>query len=405
MEEEKTVDDGWNGCNPLSESFRDDPYPSLKHLRENHPVDHTPLGTWRVSRFDDIDELLRNGPVSQTNAENINPMFDPGDRSLGSFVDFMLNKDGDEHNKLRRLVFKAFTRRAVDTMRAQVEETVDQAISRGLEQGGLDVIKDLALPVPGAMICKVLGIPDEDRLQFTKWTAARTNAFFAAMLPPETCQAAREAGEGLAAYFDDLIAERRKNLGDDLLSELIRVEEDGEKLTVAEMIPQVVGLLVAGFETTIGLIGNGTRTLIEHPDEMAKLRDDPSLIENAVEECLRYENPILMIWRVLTEPYTIGDVTIPADEVIWPMLAAGNRDPRANPDPDRFDINRQNIAYHSFGGGAHYCLGHQLAKMEAQIAIGELVRRAPALSIDYDRVSWSDSFFRVYGSLPVVFET
>jgi len=399
-----TADD-WHGCNPLSESFRDDPYPSLHHLRETHPVDQTPLGTWRVSRHADIDDLLRNGPVRQTNAAGINPMFDPDDRSPGSFVDFMLNRDGDPHTRLRKLVFKAFTRRAVEAMQAQVEETVDRAMTQALRDGGLDVIADLALPVPASMICKVLGVPEEDRDQFTQWTQARTNAFFAAMLPPETRQATRDAGEALAAYFDDLIAERRKSLGEDLLSELIRVEEDGETLTVAEMIPQVVGLLVAGFETTIGLIGNGARALIEHPAEREKLLDDPSLIDAAVEECLRYDNPILMIWRVLTKPHTIGGITLPADAVVWPMLAAGNRDPRVNPDPDRFDITRTNVSYHSFGGGSHFCLGHQLAKMEARIALGELVRRAPALAIDYGDVQWSDSFFRVYGKLPVRFQS
>jgi len=402
--ENRTEQDEWGGCNPLSDSFRDDPYPSLHHLRETSPVNLTPLGTWRVSRFADIDELLRNGPVSQTNAAGINPMFDPKDRSPGSFVDFMLNEDGETHARLRKLVFKAFTRRAVEAMEAQVEETVDRAVTKGLKQGGLDIIADLALPVPASMICKVLGVPDEDRDQFTTWTQARTNAFFAAMLPPEVCKEVRDAGQALADYFDDLIAERRKNLGEDLLSELIRVEEDGEKLSVAEMIPQVVGLLVAGFETTIGLIGNGTRAFIEHPDELAKLREDPTLIDNGVEECLRYDNPILMIWRVLTEPYTIGDVTIPTDSVVWPMLASGNRDPEANREPDRFDIRREKIQYHSFGGGNHFCLGHQLARMEARIAIGELLRRAPNLRIDYDGLEWSDSFFRVYGKLPVHFD-
>lgn len=396
-------DEGWGGCNPLSASFRDDPYPSLHHLRSTSPVNQTPLGTWRLSTYADIDDLLRNGPVSQKNAAGINPMFDPEDTSSGSFTDFMLNEDGEVHARLRKLVFKAFTRRAVETMRVQVHETVSEALDRADRDGGLDLIADLALPVPASMICKVLGVPEEDRDQFTTWTQARTNAFFAAMLPPETCEAARDAAVALAAYFDDLIAARRKNLGDDLLSELIRVEEDGEKLSAAEMVPQVVGLLVAGFETTIGLIGNGCRALIEHPGERQKLNDDPSLIGNAVEECLRYDNPILMIWRVLTEPYTIGGVTIPEDAVIWPMLAAGNRDPKVNPDPDRFDITRKNIQYHSFGGGSHYCLGHQLAKMEAQIAIGELMRRAPSLEIDYEATTWSDSYFRVFGRLPVRF--
>jgi len=397
-------DEAWHGCNPLSAGFRDDPYPSLHRLREADPVNLTPLGTWRITRHDDIDALLRSGPVSQTNAAGVNPMFDPGDTSAGSFVRFMLNEDPPLHTRLRRLVFKAFTRRAVETMRLQVHATVERAMDTALERGRIDVIDDLALPVPASMICKVLGVPDDDWPMFTAWTQARTNAFFASMLPPEPVQASREAGEALAAYFEDLIAERRRNPGDDLLSELIAVEEDGDRLSADEMIPQVVGLLVAGFETTIGLIGNGVRALIDHPDQLEMLRARPGLIENTVEECLRYDTPVLMIWRVLTEDCTVAGTHLPADSVIWPVLAAGNRDPSVNPDPDRFDIMRENIRYLSFGGGSHYCLGHQLAKMEAQIAIGELVRRAPALSIDLDGVSWSESFFRVYGHLPVVFQ-
>ncbi len=393
----------WAGCDPLSPEFRENPHPFLKHLRETDPVNQTPLGTWRISRFADIDEVLRKAPTSQTNAEGVNPLFDPEDRSPGSFVDFMLNQDGERHARLRKLVYKTFTRRAVAAMRAQVEETVDHAISKALRDGGLDVIADLALPVPASMICKVLGVPDEDRRQLEAWTQARTNAFFAAMLPPEIRKTTREAGEALAAYFDELIADRRKQPGDDLLSELIRVEEDGERLRADELVPQVVGLLIAGFETTIGLIGNGTRALIDHPAERAKLRADPSRIENAIEECLRYDPPILMIWRVLTEPYTIGGKELPEGAVIWPMLASGNRDPAANPDPDRFDVTRQRIKHLSFGGGSHFCLGHQLARMEAQIAIGELMRRAPELEINESATEWSDSFFRVYGKLPVRF--
>lgn len=397
--------DEWAGCNPLSPEYREDPYPLLKRLRESQPVNLTPLGPWRVSRYEDIAELLRHGPVSMTNAAGVNPLFDPEDRGPGSFVDFMLNLDPPVQTRLRKLVSKTFTRRAVGEMRAEVQATVDRALDKALEDGGLDLIADLALPVPARMICKVLGVPDADLDQFTSWTQSRTNAFFAAILPPDVVQRAREAGGSLAAYFEALIAERRKNPGDDLLSQLLLVEEDGERLAANEVIPQVVGLLIAGFETTIGLIGNGVRALIEHPAELKTLRDDPTQIDNAIEECLRYDTPVLMNWRVLTEPYKIGDVSLPADAVIWPMLAAGNRDPEANDYPERFDISRKNIRHLSFGGGSHFCLGHQLAKMEAQIAIGDLVRRAPALRIDYDGVAWSSSFFRVLGTLPLRFET
>jgi cytochrome P450 len=398
------TDADWAGANPLSQSFRADPYPALKVLRESDPVNQTPVGPWRVSRYADISEVFKSARSRMTLSAGTNQNFDPLDRR-GSFLEFMLNRDGAEHMRLRRLVVKAFTRRALGHMQREIDNAVRVSLDRALANGGMDVIEELALFVPSQMICQIIGVPEADRLRFTDWTAARTNAFFAAFLPEDVKARVREAGEGMADYFEDLVADRRKNMGEDLLSELIRAEEDGDRLDADELIVQAIGLLVAGFETTIGLIGNGIRTLINHPEQMNRLRNDPTLVDKAVEECLRFDTPILFNWRVLTEPYEIGGKTLPRDSVLWLMLAAGNRDPAEFDQPDVFDIGRADPHHLSFGGGEHFCLGHQLARMEARAALGEFARRVERPLIDESGVAWSASFFGVLGHHPVVFNS
>jgi cytochrome P450 len=403
LERLQVIGDGdWAGANPLSPAFRDDPYPALARLREADPVNLTPLGTWRVSRYTDVGYVHKHAPTSQTLADGSNPNFDPADQR-GSFHKFMLNRDGDEHLRLRRLVVKAFTRRALQGIQEEIDAAVTSALDRGLRQGGMDMIEDLALYVPSRMICRIIGIPEADRLQFTQWTAARTNAFFAAFLPEDVKQRVRAAGEGLADYFEALVRERRRRLGDDLLSELIRAEEDGDRLSEDDLIIQTIGLLVAGFETTIGLIGNGSKAFVQHPEQAEKLRRNPALLDNAVEECLRFDAPILFHWRVLTEDHAIGGRVLPRDAMLWLMLGAANRDPQRFPDPDRFDIERADVSHLAFGGGSHFCLGHQLARMEARSALGEFVRRVPKPAIIEQETTWSASFFRVLGRMPVVF--
>lgn len=393
----------WAGANPLSPAYRDDPYPMLHALRARDPVNQTPLGPWRLTRHADIVRLLKEGPVAMTLADGTSPNFDPEDRR-GSFREFMLNRDGPPHARLRKLVFKAFTRRAVEQMRDEIQAATDAALDAALARGGMEVIEELALYVPARMICRVMGIPDEDRSRFTAWTQARTSAFFARLVPPDVVLKVREAGAALADYFEDLVRRRRENLGDDLLSQLILATEDGDRLTEDELVVQAIGLLTAGFETTIGLIGNGLRALLEHPDQLALLHREPDRIDEAVEECLRYDAPVLMIWRVLTEDWEIGGRRLPRDSVIWPVLAAANRDPERFPDPDRFDITRADKDHVAFGGGHHFCLGHMLARMEARIAIGSFAARVRRARIRYDELAWSASFFRVLGRMPVVFE-
>jgi cytochrome P450 len=267
----------------------------------------------------------------------------------------------------------------------------------------MDVIADLALPVPATVICEMLGVPVADHDRFAVWTAQATHGLAAPIAPPEVLARARAAGEALAAYFEALITERRVRLSDDILSDLIRAEEEGDRVSGAEMISQAIGLLIAGFETTIGLIGNGVRALLSHPAELAKLRTRPDLIASAVDECLRFDGPIVLTERVLHEEAEFGGKRIPENAVVWAMLAAADRDPEVFPDPDRFDIERTPNEHLAFGGGTHFCLGSHLAHLEAQVAIGALIGRLRALELECERVEWGPSLFRVPGRLPVRF--
>lgn len=392
----------WCGADPFHASFRDNPYPALNALREKFPVNLTPVGTYRISRYDDVLDVFKKASTSMTLANGESPNFHPADER-GSFREFMLNLDGAPHLRLRKLVYQSFNNRTLRKLDEEVKIVVDEAVASALARGHMEIVGDLAHYLPAQIICRIMGIPLEDRDLFTQWTAARTNAFFARFLPEDVIQSLVDAGNSLADYFDDLVKIRRQNLQDDLLSELIRAEEDGDRLLDGELVIQAIGVLVAGFETTIGLIGNGLRALLDHPEQMQLLRERPELINNCVEECLRYDTPIVFNWRVLTEPYVVGGIELPADAVIWQMLASANRDPRRFEDPDKFRIDRQDVSHQSFGGGSHFCLGNQLAKLEARYAIGAFAQATRGLAIDTGELEWSESFFRVLGKYQVIF--
>jgi cytochrome P450 len=399
----RELESTWAGADPFEPSFREDPYPALNHLRENAAVNLTPVGTYRVTRFDDIKNVFKDANTSMTLANGESPNFHPLDER-GSFRDFVLNLDDDAHLRLRKLLYKSFNNRVVKRFEVAAVDIVEKTMLRALQQGGMDVIEDLAHLVPSQIVCRIMGVPDEDRELFSRWTAARTNAFFAKFLPAEIIASLVQAGNDMADYFDVMVKARRKDLKDDLISELIRAEEGGDRMLDGEIVVQAIGIIVAGFETTIGLIGNGTRALVEHPDQLALLRERPDLTNNCIEECLRYDTPILFNWRVLREPYQIDDVLIPADAVVWQMLACANRDPRQFNDPDRFQIDRKDVAHLSFGGGSHFCLGNMLAKVEGRVAISQFAEATKNVRIEPGEATWSPSFFRVLGSYPITFK-
>jgi len=394
------ADDPWYGCNPLDPAFRDDPYPGLHRLRELDPVNETPIGIWRLTRYADAVRLLRDVRCGVRTTDGRRPWVDESD---GRERLFMLDQDPPTHTRLRRLVSRAFTPRAVARIRESIQRIVDARLAAVEGAGRMDVIADLALPVPATVICEMLGVPVADHDRFAVWTAQATHGLAAPIAPPDVLARARAAGESLAAYFDALIVERRARLSDDILSDLIRAEEEGDRLSGPEMISQAIGLLIAGFETTIGLIGNGVRALLSHPAELAKLRARPELIASAVDECLRFDGPIVLTERVLHEEAEFGGKRIPENAVVWAVLAAADRDPAVFPDPDRFDIERTPNEHLAFGGGTHFCLGSHLAHLEAQVAIGAMVGRLHALELESERVEWGPSLFRVPGRLPVRF--
>ena len=395
-----TADDPWLGCSPFDPAFRADPYPALRRLRELDPVNETPVGIWRLTRWADVNRLLHDVPAGVRTTEGDLPGVD---ESLSGQRRFMLQQDPPAHTRLRRLVSGAFTPRAIAAMRPSIQRVVDECLDRVASRGRMDVIRDLGLPVPATIICEMMGVPVEDRDRFTVWTAKATHGLASQFLSPEALAETEAAGMSLAGYFQDLIAARRGRLTDDVLSALIRAEEAGDRLDAFELVSQAIGLLIAGFETTIGLIGNGVRALLRHPAELAKLRARPDLVASAVEECLRWDGPIVLTGRVLHADVEFGGKTIPRNARVWGMLAAANRDPAAFPDPDRFDVERRPNEHLAFGGGAHYCLGAHLARLEGQIAIGALVARFDDLALASDVIEWGPSLFRVPGSLPITF--
>lgn len=393
------TDDPWGGCFPLDPAFRDDPYTPLARLRERDPVNRTPLGIWRLLRHEDVVRVLHDIPTGVRTTDGTLPGV--VENETDGYRTFMLQQDPPNHTRLRRLVSHAFTPRAINALRPAIERVVTECLDRMADRTEIDLIADLALPVPSTVICEMMGVPLADREKFTVWTAQATHGLATMMNPPEVLERARAAAMSLAGYFVELIAERRTRLTDDLLSTLIRAEEDGDRLSPEELISQSIGLLIAGFETTIGLIGNGMRALLQHPDQLALLRAEPGLINSAVEECLRYDGPITLTVRVLHADAEFGGQTLPCNTMVMAMLASANRDPAVFPDPDRFDVKRTPNDHMAFGGGAHFCLGAHLARMEAQAAIGAFVQRFPRIELMESKVEWGPSLFRVPGRLPL----
>jgi cytochrome P450 len=254
------------------------------------------------------------------------------------------------------------------------------------------------------MICEMMGVPVADRDRFAEWTAQATHLLAVMLAPPEVIERGRAAAAELRAYFEALIAERRRTLSDDILSDLIRAEEAGDRLSPTELLSQSIGLLIAGFETTIGLIGNGVLALLRHPDQLAHLQADPTLIGSAVEECLRFDGPIMLTSRFVHADAEFGGKRIPKNSQVWAMLYAANRDPAHFSDPERFDITRADNPHLAFGGGVHFCLGAHLARMEAQVAIGTLTRRLHRFELASNELEWGRSLFRVLGHLPIRFQ-
>jgi cytochrome P450 len=373
--------------NPLSPDFIRNPYPHYERLRTTDPMHLTPLGAFVASRHAEVSLVLRDKRFGKEHVLRTvrrygpNCMEEPAFRSMSHM---MLVQDPPDHTRLRGLVVKAFTARRVEDMRSRIQQIVDETLDRIIPQGKMDLIEDFAFRLPVTVICDMLGIPDEQREAF--YTRARVGGRILDPVPmsPEEIKQANAGSVMAEMYFQQLFELRRKNPADDLTTQLVQAEEDGNKLSNEELTANIILLFGAGHETTVNLIGNGLLALHRNPDQLALLKARPELITNAIEEFLRYDSSVQMTGRVAMEDIEdLGGKRIPKGENVLCLLGSANHDPAVYPDhPERLDITRTNVRPLSFGGGIHFCLGAQLARIEAEVAITTLLRRIPDLRLD-----------------------
>lgn len=384
--------------NPLAPDFIRDPYPHYDRLRTMDPIHVTPFGQFVASRHADVSLVMRDKRFGKDFVERSKRRYsdkimdEPVFRSMSHW---MLQADPPDHTRLRGLVVKAFTARRVEDMRPRIQEIVDQAIDAVIERGHMDLIEDFAFRLPVTIICEMLGIPEDHREVFYKSSRDGGRLLDPVPLTSEEIKKGNEGNLMAQMYFQQLFELRRKNPADDLTTQLVQAEEDGNKLTNEELTANIILLFGAGHETTVNLIGNGLLALHRNPDQLALLKARPELMEGAIEEFLRYDSSVQMTGRVaLEEIEDLGGKRIPKGETVLCLLGSANRDPAVYPDrPDRLDVTRANVKPLSFGGGIHFCLGAQLARIEAEIAIATLLRRLPDLRIDdVENPEWRPTF-------------
>jgi cytochrome P450 len=387
---------------PFAPGFTDDPYPQYATMREQAPVYQHPLGFWLLTSYDDVSRLLRapglsveddnvaaDSPLRQVREE----LYGDGPPRASSLS--MLDRDPPDHTRLRKLVSKAFTLRAIQALRPRITDLVDGMLDgmAGAGEGGgvreVDLVDALAFPLPFSVIAEMLGTPpaDHDRIRALTGTVVRS---LEPVADPELAQAILAADEEMSQIAADMIAWKRANPADDLLTALIHAEDDGDALSDDELVAQTLLLYIAGHETTVNLIAGGALALLRHPAQLEKLRADPGLVGNAVEEMLRYDSPVQASRRITLEPVTVSGITIPAGAFVMASLGSANRDERFwGADADELRLDRDNARQHvSFGAGHHHCLGASLARLEAAIAFEHLVGRFPGLALAGD-VVWN----------------
>jgi cytochrome P450 len=387
---------------PLSASLRlwhpdvrRDPYPTFRRLRERGLVHLRLVGGWAAGRYADVERILRE-PAFSTDREEVAVMkvVHRATRGTPDFRDLVENNllmiDGPRHRRLRGLVSKAFTPRRVEALRPRAEALALELLDRMAARPDPDVVRDLAQPLPTVVIADLLGVPAADHALFRAWSNDLVE-----LLDPlsgrDGLDPAKRATTELAAYFRGLLAERRRAPRDDLLSAMSEAEEGGESLAEPELVALASLLLAAGNETTTGLIGNAVLLLLRHPAERRRLQDDPALLPSAVEECLRFDPPVQLTDRAVVEPVELGGVRLARGTLVYALLAAANRDPERFPDPDRFDVGRAENHHLAFGLGNHFCLGAALARLEAQVALGALLRRFPDFTGPTEPPGWKRS--------------
>ncbi len=392
-----------------SPAFKADPFPFYARLRAKAPVHPVTLPdgrtAWLVTRYDDVAAILKDERFAKDPLNALSPEQHARQPWMPAFfrplTRNMLDVDAPDHTRLRGLVHKAFTPRLIEGMRGRVQALCDRLLDRALRRGRFDLVRAYAQPVPTTIIAAMLGVPVADRPRFQNWsqalTAAGSSRWGVLCVIPHVWLFLR--------YVRRLIRARRTAPRDDLISALAQAEEAGQRLNEDELVAMVVLLLVAGHETTVNLIGNGMLALLEAPEQLRKLRNNPGLMPTAVEELLRFASPVeTASERFARQDVAIAGVTIPRGGMVFPAVASANRDERVFPDPDRLDVTRTPNKHLSFGLGAHFCLGAALARMEGQIALATLARRAPELrlAVEPAAVRWRPGLvLRGLKALPV----
>jgi cytochrome P450 len=377
----------------FSPEGRANPYPFYAVIREAGAVLKTPFGGWMVTRYETVDRVLRSGafrtPRGYRDANDPAgpPRFDQA-TALGLHRrHWLIFQSGDAHTRLRKLIMTVFTPRAVRALAPRVQALVDELLAPALERGSMEVISDLAYPLPATVICELLGVPAADRERNRAWAAVVAQTIDP-MCTAAQIKAAEVAMAEWDAYIRALLAERRRAPGDALLDAMLAVEQDGTSLTEDEIAANATFLFLAGHETTTNLIGNGLYALLRAPAQLAKLRAEPGLVDNAVEELLRFDSPVQFAPRVALETIELEGATLEQEVPIMVALGSANHDPRRHDRPDELDIARPDPRPLSFGGGPHFCVGAALARLEAQHAFAALVARTRTIELATERVTW-----------------
>jgi unspecific monooxygenase len=376
-----TVDETPFGFDPLRPGFRDDPYSVYRRQRETDPVHHSPMGIWTLTRHADCEAVLRDQRFGHGEGMN-------GSADHLSF----LTLNPPDHTRLRGLVSRAFTPKVIRELRPRIQQRVADLLGPLRGAGEFDLISAFAYPLPVMVISELIGVPVEDQSRFSAWSEEMARGIDPDFLQtPEQLVGREQAKLEFDNYFRELIAARRGRPADDLLTGLIAAEQDGDKLDEQELLDILALLLVAGHETTVNLIGNGTLALLRNPSQLAYLRENPNQAPAATEELLRYDSPVQFVSRVALADAEVAGHDVVAGEVVSMVLGAANRDPEAFPDPDRLDLTRQTGRLVSFGQGIHFCLGAPLARMEGQLALAGLAA-LPGLELVDDRPTYRDHF-------------
>ena len=404
--------------NLASPEFKADPYPSFTQTRNEDPVHQVTLAGnrkgWLITRYDDADLVLRDPRFVKDvrhalTPEEIAKQFpwqEEQNQAHGAVISFnrnMLGYDPPDHTRLRALVNITFTPRLIEQWRERIQTIANELLDAVEGKGTMDLIDDFAFPLPMTVITEMLGVPSEDRGKFRIWS----NMVIESSGNPEDFKRRREQIIEFNEYLVELINKKRRQPADDLLSHLVKVESEGDKLSEKELIAMVFLLLIAGHETTVNLIGNGTLALLLHPDQMEKLKQDPSLLKTAIEEFLRFHGPLMTATqRWAREDLELDGKQISRGDFVLVVLASANHDPVAFTNPDDLDITRQENRHLAFGKGIHYCLGAPLARLEGQIAISTLLRRLPnlRLTVEPQELVWRPgTLIMGLRSLPVAF--